>query len=132
MLNRSTAALPSTITNRAAFSLYYPSPMPAGYTYRKDSANFENDIVFYILQNNNQTVFVSEQAIPTAPPDINNLLGFKSLTTPAGNAAVGLVGGRPTAILLSNTTLITITGSGNTPKDTIAALTTNMQLTSQH
>jgi len=113
--------LPASITKNASFALYYPSPIPTGYAYKKNSAKLENDILFFTLQSDsNNTITISEQTIPPDPPDLTHLTGFTDFQTLAGNTAVGTNLGQPIAIILSNTTLITITGARTVPGDIVS------------
>ena len=118
--------LPASITKNASFPVYYPSPLPTGYTYKKNSAKLESGIVFFALQNAGDTVTISEQAVPPNPPDLTHLTGFTDFQTIAGDTAVGTSLGKPIAITLSNTTLITITGARTVPSDVIAAMAKTM------
>jgi hypothetical protein len=123
--------LPASITKNAAFALYYPSPVPAGYGYQKGSANIENGYAVYKLQDGSSTITVSEQAAPANPPDLTKLAGFTSLKTIAGNAAVGTSARQPIVIIASNTTLISITGQQDMPQDIVAEVAQNMRSLSQ-
>ncbi len=118
--------LAGAIQTAAGFPLYYPTPLPAGYTYKKGSARVDNGIVFYTLQNGSKTTTINEQATPQNPPDLSHLTGFTNMQTLAGNTAVGSVAGKPVAIILSNTTLITINGSSATPSDTVTIIARSM------
>jgi hypothetical protein len=56
------------------------------------------------------------------------LQGFKKVTTFNGDdVAVGTSNGQPTALLLTDTTLITVTGSKDASKDAIFKLAQDMQ-----
>ena len=123
---RSDWPIPKTVRSQVQFPIYYPSPMPNGYIYQKGSAKVQDGILFYKIASGNRVIVISEQAIPVAPPDLNNLIGFKKLVTLAGNAAVGSNNGQPIAIVLSNTTLIDINGSKNVPNDVVGNLAESM------
>lgn len=117
---RDKSPISTAVMKNAGFPLYYPSPLPLGYSYQKGSVKLESGILFYTLQDNGgNNITVSEQATPANPPDLSHLIGFTTLQTLAGNTVIGSSLGRPTAIILSNTTLTTITGTKNTPSDVI-------------
>ena len=124
---RSDWPIPKTVRSQIQFPIYYPSPMPNGYNYQKGFAKVQNGILFYKITSGNRIIVISEQAIPNAPPDLNNLIGFKKLVTLAGTAAVGSNNGQPIAIVLSNTTLIDINGSKNVPNDVVGNLAESMK-----
>jgi hypothetical protein len=112
--------LSRTIQSQANFPLYYPSPLPTDYAYRKGSARIDGGIVFYTLENKGKSITISEQAAPQNPPDLSRLPGFSSLQTIAGKALIGKNLGKPTVIIVGITSLITITGSPGIPSDVIA------------
>jgi len=121
------SSIPVAISKEAGFPLYYPSPMLKGYTYQTGSAKLENGVVFYTLKDGVSNTIVSEQAAPANPPALTQLAGFTSLKTLAGNAAIGTTSTKqPLAIIVSNTTLITITGNRGLPSDVVATLAQNM------
>lgn len=112
---------PATVVKQAGFPLYYPSPLPLGYGYQEGSAEVSNGLVTYRIKDGNNLVTISEQVRPPNPPVLTRLAGFTSLSTDAGNAAVGTANTKqPLAIIVSNTTLITITGQANVPSDIVA------------
>ncbi|MDL2342455.1 MAG: hypothetical protein QFB87_05260 [Patescibacteria group bacterium] len=123
---KASGALPKAVTKQVSFTLYYPTQLPRGYTLNKTTARVENDILFYSLKSGSKEVRVSEQAAPTRPPDLNSIPGFKKLESIAGNAAIGKNAGAPTALLITNTTLITISGTATVPQDVIVRLTQQM------
>jgi hypothetical protein len=120
--------LSATVRKQAGFPLYYPSEVPAGYTLKQDSVRLDNGIVFYSLVRGAKTILFSQQEVPTSPPDLAHLQGFKKVTTFNGDdVAVGTSNGQPTALLLTDTTLITVTGSKDASKDAIFKLAQDMQ-----
>lgn len=128
-INKKADPIPGNIRNSLNFPLYYPLATPQGYQYKKDSAKVENDILFYSLQSSDKIVTVTEQAISGRIPDLTQLPGFKSLETSVGSAVSGTnAGNRPAAIILSNTTLITINGTTSVAASSVNALAQSMHL----
>lgn len=127
LVTKPSDTLPAAVTKHTSFPLYYPTPLPLGYTYQKGSARVENGIVFFTLQSNTTTISVTEQAAPTNPPNLTMLAGFTSLKTIAGDAVINSSGKQPAAIIMSNTTLISITGQRNMPSDIVAQTAQNMR-----
>jgi len=118
--------LPASITKNASFALYYPSPVPTGYAYKKGSAKINDGVVFFTLNSADYDITVSEQQAPFNPPQLSNLPGFTTIQTSAGSSVIGVTLQKPIAITLTNTTLITITGTEKTPSDVVATLAKTM------
>jgi hypothetical protein len=121
--------LPTAVTKQVGFPVYYPSPMSPGYMLQQESVRVENGVLFYTLKDGGSSVVISEQATPQNPPNLSELVGFTSLKTIAGNAAVGVGSGSnaPVVIIVSNTTLITMTGQRNMPSDVVSTIAQNMR-----
>ncbi len=108
------------------FPLYYPT-LPTEFTYKKGSGSLRSGVVFFAIEKGDETTLISEQAAPTtSPPKLDDLKGFTKLAIPAGNAVIGANANQPVAIILSNTTLITINGQANTPSDVVSSIAKNM------
>ena len=116
----SRSSLPREITDRATFPVYYPKPLPHGYQYIKGSAQLENRLLSYKLENGPHIITITEQATPSNPPDLAHLPGFKSLDVPSAYAAIGKNMGQPVAIVLNPTTLITINSAGGVPPSAVS------------
>jgi hypothetical protein len=123
---------PKVDIKSVSFPFYYPSELPPGYKPLKNSFSLQNGgVVFYSLTNGNARIKVSEQAVPEAPPDLAHIYGFKKVTTANGNdVAVGTTNSQPTALLLADTTLITVTGLKGVPKDTVFQTAQSMNILS--
>ncbi len=131
-LHRNNSPIPENIKTQAGFAIYYPSSIPDGYTYDRGSANINKKIVSYSLSSGNNKIIVSEESVPSTPPDLSALQkfnpSFKDIDAPAGKAVSGIdsASGRPVAIIETNTTLINISGSKGVPADVISNLIQNM------
>lgn len=123
-------ALPEQTVKAAGFPVYYPSPVPTGFIYQKDSARIDHRVLFFTLQQGNDSINVSEQAATSTPPDFSAIQkdnnSFKTLSVIAGQAIYGTYQGIPVAIVLTNTTLVTISGTKNFPIDAIAKTAQNL------
>jgi hypothetical protein len=128
--HRSTPPLPKTVTGGVNFPVYYPSYLPKGYAFDKSSTHLENQILFFGLSNKKEKISISEQAAPKNPPDFELILkrniSFKKLDLTGGQAIYGVSQNIPAAIILTNTTLINISGSSNIPLDNIAKITQSL------
>ncbi len=120
--HRRVSPIPKAIVKNVGFTLYYPIVMPANYNAEYSSFMFNSGVVYYSLKKNDSFIYVNEQAAPKTPPDFQILiesLSFKKIDVLSGSAVLGLNAGKPTAIVLTNTTLITITSTKNTPIDVL-------------
>jgi hypothetical protein len=120
---------PRKIRQNVSFTLYYPQVIPAGYKYQTGSTHIENGVVFLKLKDGDKAISISEQAVPTAPPDLNSLtgLGFKKVETLAGSIALGNNGGIPTAVILNQSSLVTVTGTKGVPLDQVGKIAQSLQ-----
>lgn len=113
------------------FVLYYPTVMPSNYHKLKGSENIYDNILFFDLTNGKQVIKISEQKVPTNPPNLDGLLEFKKVQTIAGKAVIGKEGTRVKGVLLSTTTLITISGGENVPDDVVGVVIQSLQSVSR-
>jgi hypothetical protein len=129
--NTNSSPIPKSIGQSVGFPIYYPSKLPNGYSYEKDTVKVDNGIVFFELHSSNRAITLSEQSAPANPPDLDALTKpqtaqgsmpgmnsptlpsmFQKIDNPAGQAVQGTsLGGKPVAIILTDTTLINISGS---------------------
>jgi hypothetical protein len=130
LFKKQDSPIPKNIEKSVNFALYYPSNLPNGYSLDKNSVKSENQIVFYSLSSGDKKISISEQAAPSNPPDFEKIqkgnTSFKPLDTAGGHAIYGVSQKTPAAILLTNTTLINISGDKNVPLDTIVKTTKSM------
>lgn len=132
IIGRGSSPIPKNIQSSANFPIYYPSPVPNGYKLDKKSTLFQNGVLFLYFINKDSKISMSQQAIPKNLPDFGliqkSYTAFKKLDIPAGQALVGVDGAsrNPIAIIETNTTLINITGTPNTPLDVTKKLAQNL------
>lgn len=119
--------IPASITRQVNYSLYFPSPMPHGYTYMKDTATFQIGEVFYKFSNGRKRVTVKEEPINGNKPDLNLLVGYTRLNTPVGQAAVGTSVGQPTAVVVTKTTVITMNTIGGVSQNDLKVAINNLK-----
>ncbi|HET7637177.1 MAG TPA: hypothetical protein VFK47_00410 [Ktedonobacteraceae bacterium] len=98
---------------QVVFPIYYPQPMPAGFTLDTQSIQVSGGIVFYTLRaTNGNTVTVTNQLPPIAMDPITTF--ETSLTEPEivhtayGNAKIGKLPGTVSGSLLTTKTWIII------------------------
>jgi hypothetical protein len=136
-LFRDRSPIPMRILRSVNYPLYFPDPVPTTYALQKDSLNYSNGVVSYNFQHvpkDSKIIYVIEQALPSKPPDLQklvDLLSFRKIDTVVGTAVLGQNEGNQTAILNTNTTLITVTSTKDTPDDITISVLKNMHVISK-
>ena len=117
--------IPAEIREAATFPIMLPTSLPSGYTIDQSTFTYQDSVVSYTIRRKDSSIIVNQQSIPDAPPDIAAMqqLGFRTINVVAGRAVAGMNGTRPTAIVLGNLTLVTITGEENIPLDVLVNIT---------
>jgi hypothetical protein len=119
--------IPSSITRQINYDLYFPSPMPKGYVYMKDSATFQIGKVFYKFAKGNKRVTVQEEPVTEPKPDLNLLAGYEQYDTAIGKVAMGTTFSHPTAVILTPTTVITLNTIGGVTTDELKSAIEGMK-----
>lgn len=119
--------LPASVTQQAKFDVFFPSPMPPGYTYMKDTATFQIGQVFYKFSSGRKRVTVREEPLNGNKPNLDLLSGYTRLSSPIGQAAIGTSVGQPTAVVVTNTTVITMNSIGGVTQDDLKAAINNFK-----
>jgi hypothetical protein len=118
--------LPTSLITSSSFSLYYPSPLPDGYTYSENSASVESSVLFYKLHDNTKEVLVTQQAKPLSDTGISSAVGFDKVDTPNGVAYIGKNNSSPVAIIQTSKTLINISGTPDVSSDVVNSIAKNL------
>lgn len=125
-------AIPSSVTQSVSFPVYYPSSLPNGYKYMTGSAKSQSGLLFFKFTNGSSKISATEQSAPSAKIQLSSLPKFSSIKVSEGQASVGTSLGAPSAVLLTNSTLIDLIGEGKASKNDIIFITQNMKpITSQ-
>jgi hypothetical protein len=119
--------IPASITRQVNYDLYFPSPMPPGYIYMKDTATFQIGQVFYKFANGKKRVTVNEQPMPETKPNLSLLTGYTQFESRVGKAAIGTSVGEPTAVVLTPTTIITMHCVGGVSADDLRTAINNLK-----
>lgn len=112
-----TPSFPKGLQQQAAFSLYYPTKLPAGYTINESTYSYESGVVQFTIGSDKGNIVVTQQAKPTAF-DIesvkkgNGMTETRDISIPNTQAIVGTVMGRQTAIIVKTSTIITLVNTG--------------------
>lgn len=119
--------LPADLAKQASFSLYYPSPLPAGYVYDGNVSTFLNGQAYYEISKGTKHIVVREQASSAKSLDLSSLSKPVQVKTALGQAAVGVNTGETAALVLAGATLITINSSGQISQADVASFINNLQ-----
>jgi hypothetical protein len=119
--------IPAKIVKQVDYTLYFPSPMPPGYTYMKDTATFQIGQVFYKFSKGQKRVTVKEEPMSDPKPNLDLLQGYDKFDAPIGRAAIGMTFGHPTAIVVTHTTVITMNTIGGVTQDELKTAIANLQ-----
>lgn len=125
--NNDSQTIPQNITRQVNFTLYFPSPMPAGYTYMKDTATFQIGQVYYKFANGSKRVTVMEQPMPSQKPNLGLMSGYSIFSSTIGKAAVGETLGQASAVVLTPSTVITLHSVGSVSQDELKTAINNMK-----
>jgi hypothetical protein len=127
MVTREKPPLSKEVLESVTFPVYYPQPVPAGYSLKKDSVKYTNEILFYTLKNAQGEITVSQQIKPQSVPDIAHFKDFSPISSPLGTAVVGKNKSIATAILLTDQTMLTAITNGAASSDDISAIVLSLQ-----
>jgi hypothetical protein len=119
--------IPASITRQVNYDLYFPSPMPSGYTYMKDTATFQIGQVYFKFSHGKKRVTVIEQPMTDPKPNLSKLPSYTSIPSPVGQAAIGTEVGQPTAVVLAPATIITMHTVGGVSPDELKAAVANLK-----
>ena len=119
--------IPSSITRQVNYSLYFPSPMPPGYIYMKDTATFQIGQVFYKFADGNKRVTVKEEPMPQTKPNLSLLIGYTQFSTPNGRAAIGSSFGQAVAVVVTPSTVITMNSVGGVSQNELRDAVNNLK-----
>jgi hypothetical protein len=110
--------IPENLRAAVKHPVYYPSQLPAGYKYEKNSAVIQKNTLFYRISNGKEKISIAQQAKPSS--SIKSIKGFGKEKFPAGDAFVRS-SGAPAVILLADKTIVNIGGSSAGTKDAVVA-----------
>src|SRR5581483_5795201 len=63
--------IPQAVVSQAKYNVYFPSPMPSGYTYVSKTATFQVGSVFYRFADGLKSVTVREEPMPAKKPNLS-------------------------------------------------------------
>jgi hypothetical protein len=125
--------LPKNIVQSANFPIYYPSPVPQGYSYDPDRTTASTGLLIYRLKNNANKAPLTLTLQPV-PKGFNVSKVFDPKVTPATSVPVGNeynlgIGQESKYVIITDDgTLIFITSSTKIPGSTLHSLVNNLQL----
>jgi hypothetical protein len=119
---------PVSLAKQASFGFYYPSPLPAGYSYVNNLNAFQDGQTYYMLGSGNKHIVVREQRSGGSSLNLTGLSKPITFQAAGGKAAVGEVAGQPGGLVLSGSTLITLNSTGDVPPADLTAVINNLKL----
>jgi hypothetical protein len=119
---------PASLAKQISYGFYYPSPLPAGYSYINNINAFQDDQAYYMLGNGNRHIIVHEQSAGGGKLDTKSLSDPVKFTAAGGQAALGNVAGQAAGLVITGSTLITINTTGSVPPADLAELINNLRL----
>lgn len=119
-ISQNSQAIPKIVRQSVSFPIYYPSPLPTGYSYQKGSARVQGSLVYYVIRDGDKKVYVTEQAAPPNPPNLGAVPGLKGVNSSAGQTFTGIYNSAPVGFLLSNTTLVNLQATKGVPSDVVS------------
>ena len=113
--NTDSSPFPKSVTSSVDFPLYYPNPVPPGYTLDKKSIGGNHNAIFYELSNTakNLKLTITMQAVPSGF-DAAKIVGSSPIPTTitsSGTLYNLSIGGATKYMLVGDKTLLFITSS---------------------
>lgn len=108
--------IPKNIRQSARFTLYYPSPMPAGFSFDQSSLSFSNQVLIIAFKSSNGSQLTLSEQLKPSNFDFSQLKQGVKFPTVYGNAVISSTGNRVTGSLLAGNTWILFNTTG--PLDT--------------
>jgi hypothetical protein len=121
------SVLPADLAKKASFSVFYPSSLPAGFSYDPTISTFANGQAYYLLNKGTEHIVVREQAWSSSTLDTSSLTNPVDLPISSGKAAIGTNTGQTAAVVLTGSTLINITSNGSVAKDEMTAVINSLK-----
>lgn len=112
------------LAKKSTFGLYYPQPLPNGYSYVTQINAFQNDQAYFMLASGNKHIVFHEQPAGSTTGNNEKIISPQTLTTSVGKATMGVLAGQPAARVTAGSTLISINTTGQVSS---AALTQAIQ-----
>jgi hypothetical protein len=120
------STIPLEIVSKLSFPAYYPSKLPAGYSYTDGSAKLQTGLFYYKLHKGTKIITVTQQPVQGSI-DLKKLPKYSSLNVPAGPAALGVSVGNPSAVIATGSTLVSINSSKGVSKDDVITVAKNIK-----
>jgi hypothetical protein len=119
---------PASLAKQAGFDFYYPSPLPAGYSYVNNINTFQGGQAYYMLGSGSKHIIVHEQPSGGSSLNLATLSNPVTFQAAGGKAAIGNVTGQPAGLVLTGSTLITLNTTGTVAPADLAAAINNLKL----
>jgi hypothetical protein len=118
--------VPQALARRMDFAPYTPTALPKGYSVDRDSVKFEDGYLHFSIDSPLGRLVVTQQKRP-ANFTLDGLSEqgmdeIQLLTVPAGAAATAKLGDRISGFILSESTLIGVSGPANLPREAMQSV----------
>ncbi|MDF2461298.1 MAG: hypothetical protein K0S68_701 [Candidatus Saccharibacteria bacterium] len=113
--------IPEQLRAAAKYPVYYPSKLPAGYKYEKNSAVIKKGTLFYRIRNGKEAISIAQQAKTASADKIKSIKGFDQQKYDAGKAFVRS-SGKPSIVVLADGTLVNVGGSSDATRAAAEAM----------
>jgi hypothetical protein len=121
--------IPAAISKQVSFDLFYPNPLPNGFTFDPSSLRYDGSaMVSFILQSGDKRISIIEQPLPSNNLHLDSAVGLNAVDSPNGKAYVGKDKAIPAGIVTTSKTLVNISGTSNVPDDAISSIVQNLKL----
>ncbi len=128
-------SLPRDIVKQVDFTLYTPIKLPAKSQIRKESVGIKQGIVTYVIDDDGNDIFVSQQAKPNGfdfeKLYTNQFRSTAKVSTENGEAVIGTLRSSTAASLITIDSWILLTGTSDTPKTDIDTIVKSLQKNSR-
>lgn len=121
----------SSILASVPHPVYVPSQLPDGFAYKPGSVSRQDGVLFYTLEFAKKSIVIVQQPLPDNDIGISSVKGFSRVDADVGEAYVGKNGEAPTAVVLTEKTLVNITATPDISSDVINGIVRNLTLSSR-
>jgi hypothetical protein len=118
--------IPEQIRAAVKYPLYYPSKLPAGYAYEKNSAVIKNGALYFRIRKGKDAISIAQQVKPKGMSDLKSIKGFSTEEYPSGQAFLR-TSGKPAVVVLTDKTIVNVGGSADGTRDAVAATAKSLE-----
>lgn len=125
---RAKSEVPAEVISAKAttsFPLYYPQPLPDGFSSTSNSLNVtDGALMFNVTDRKGNAVVVTQQPRPQLTEEVTKT---KQFSTPIGNAFLAQLNGRTVGFIYTEKTLIIVSSTNEVDDDDLVKLLSSLQ-----